>query len=235
MINCNYLNSLSVLSLYEGELLGKVNNLFFSNNLKKLEEIEIISENDTKLILPAKNIYKIGKNAITIKNNQCLNIKINSTNLIACPINSKGYTINGEYLGYIKEISITDKFATSKIYLENNKVLEYGDIASCGKNTVIFNCKENKINIKKFEPVIQNEFVKNDNSEVVAVSEKEVKQEKPKLKEISDTFLLGRKCTKDIINFNNEILIKANTVINKKNLKEIKKYNKLRELMLFCK
>ena len=48
-------------------------------------------------------------------------------------------------------------------------------------------------------------------------------------------FLLGRVCTKDIFNFNNEILIKAHGIINKKNLKEVNKYGKLRELMLFSK
>ena len=48
-------------------------------------------------------------------------------------------------------------------------------------------------------------------------------------------FLIGRICTKDIFNFNNELLIKEHAVINKKNLKEINKYGKLRELMLYCK
>ena len=40
---------------------------------------------------------------------------------------------------------------------------------------------------------------------------------------------------KDIFNFNNELLIKAHSVINKKNLKEINKFGKLRELMLYSK
>ena len=48
-------------------------------------------------------------------------------------------------------------------------------------------------------------------------------------------FLLGRICTKDIFNFNNELLIKAHAVVNKKNLKEISKFGKIRELMLYSK
>ncbi|MCQ2564930.1 MAG: hypothetical protein MJ152_03655, partial [Clostridia bacterium] len=51
----------------------------------------------------------------------------------------------------------------------------------------------------------------------------------------NNVFLLGRIFTKDIFNFNNELLIKAHTIINKKHLKEVNKFGKLRELMLFSK
>ena len=33
-------------------------------------------------------------------------------------------------------------------------------------------------------------------------------------------FLIGRICLKDIVNFNNEILIKANSIVNKKSVYE---------------
>ena len=54
----------------EGGFLGTVDKICFNKNLKKLIQLEIIGENGIKLILKSKNIYKIGKNAITIKNNQ---------------------------------------------------------------------------------------------------------------------------------------------------------------------
>lgn len=235
MLYCNDLYTLSVLSLYEGELIGVVDKLYFDKNLKKLLQVEIVSNNGVKLVLKTKNIYKIGKNAITIKNNQLVEIKDDNANLVSCPINSKVYSINGEYLGVIKEISVNDKYLTQKISLDNNNVLDVGNIASCGKNTVIFNDGE-KININKFLPQQSPKTIKMEkHTKTVEIQPilKEEKTEQPKVENIE--FLIGRRCKKDILNFNNEVLIKANGLVNKKNLKEIKKYGKLRELMLFCK
>lgn len=238
MYYCNDFYSLSVLSLYEGELLGKVDKLFFDKKLKKLIEIELVGEDGSKLSLETKNIYHIGKNAITVKNNQAVNLKVDETTLYACPINSKAYSITGEFLGVIKEISVNEKFITQKISFDNNNVIDVENIASFGKNTVIF-YGDTKINMKKFEPYKTPKIFKQkvqqlvqsmpveENSNVVLI-------EKPKHIQNAD-FLLGRVCTKDIFNFNNEILIKAHTIINKKNLKEVNKFGKLRELMLYSK
>ncbi|MCQ2564386.1 MAG: PRC-barrel domain-containing protein, partial [Clostridia bacterium] len=110
MYCCNELNSLCVLSLYEGELIGNVNKLYFDKKLRKLISLELIGENDAKFLLPTKNIYHIGKNAITIKNNLAINLKVEESNLCVCPIGAKAYTIRGEYLGVIKEVSLNEKF-----------------------------------------------------------------------------------------------------------------------------
>jgi len=235
MYSCNDFKTLSVLSLYEGDLLGVVNNLFFSKDLKKILEIELISEDGVKLSLPTKNIYKIGKNAIIVKNNQAVTFKMETTNLNACPIGAKTYSINGEYLGNIKEITFNEKFLVQKIYLDNSNILMVENLASCGKNTMIFYA-EKKINLNKFEPVQQPKIYKEQDvqlARVLPIKNKEVNNE---IKSVdSSSMLLGRVCSKDILNFNNEILIKANGIVNKKNLKEIKKFGKLKELMLYIK
>lgn len=236
MFYCNDFNSLSVLSLYEGDLLGVVDKLYFSKNLKKLEQIELVGEDGLSLILPTKNIYKVGKNAITVKNNQAVLLKTETNNLSLCPINSKAYTLNGEFLGIVKEISFNEKFITQKISLDNNETLDVESVASCGKNTIIFNKNNFRLNIKKFEPIKTPKEFKTENLQVASTLPTEPKQEVGKKLIVNNTdFLLGRKCSKDILNFNNEILIKANSVVNKRNLKEIKKYGKIRELMLYIK
>ena len=234
MFYCNELYSLSVLSLYEGDLLGTVGKIYFNKNLKKLIQLEITGENGVKLILKSKNIYKIGKNAITIKNNQQVEIKEENLELINCPINSKVYSINGEFLGVIKEIIVDEKYNTEKISLDNNNVLDVTNIASCGKNTVIFNDVK-KINVKNFIPEKTPKILKNTEKQQTIEIQPIITENSEKSKMDNMDFLIGRRCKKDILNFNNEILIKANTIINKKNLKEIKKYGKLRELMLFSK
>lgn len=242
MYYCNELKSLSVLSLYEGELLGIVDKLYFDKKMKKLTALELIGDNDKKLVLPTKNIYHIGKNAITVKNNQAVDIKIDDCTFCLCPIGSKAYSINGEYLGIIKEMTFNDKFITQKISLDNNDVVEVSHLASCGKNTVIFydNITKN-INVKKFTPNKQPVKFKTDNTQTLSTMPFEqdncsvIPVDSPKQPMQTTDFLLGRVCTKDIYNFNNELLIKAHGIINKKNLKEINKYGKLRELMLYTK
>lgn len=238
MLYCNDLNSLSVLSLYEGELLGVVDKLYFSEKLKKLIEIELINENGVKLILPTKNIYKIGKNAITVKNNQMVYLKTDNNNLILNPINSKAYSINGEYLGIIKEINFNEKFITQKISFDNNQTIGLDKLASCGKNTVIFNTANAKINKNKFKPENTDKILQTNNVEqvdILSINKENKNTNKANAVQQNPDFLIGRKCVKDIFNFNNEILIKANTLVNKRNLKEIKKFGKLRELMLYSK
>lgn len=239
---CNQLLSLSVLSLYEGELLGKVDKLYFDKKLKKLTEIEILGDNDTKYMLNTKNIYHIGKNALTVKNNQAVTLKVEQADMTLAPLGSKVYSINGEYLGVIKEIDLDDKFLTKKFSLDNNNTLDISLLASCGKNTIIFYDKSSKVNIQKFTPSKTPKQFKSitvEDANILPIEDdnkniEPIIQEKPRPINNSD-FLLGRTCVKDIFNFNNELLIKAHSLITKKNLKEISKYGKLRELMMFSK
>ena len=239
MYSFNDLISKNVLSLYEGELLGCVEKLYFDKKIKKLIALEVLSENETRFILPTKNIYKVGKHAITIKNNQALNLKIEETNLCRFPILSKAYTINGEYLGTIKDVTINSKFITETLSLEDNATIDINLLASCGKNTIIFYDKHQP---KKTSTRSTNKPDEYKQESVQTVSILPIENISPTYNEnqIKPTvqnpnFLLGRICTKDIFNFNNELLIKSHGVVTKKNLKEINKYGKLRELMLFSK
>lgn len=235
MYYCNEFLSKSVLSLYEGELIGTVDKLYFDKKLKRLVEIELIGENDTRYRLPTKNIYHVGKNAITVKNNQAVSLKVEDSPLLPSPINSKAYSINGEFLGVIKEISLDDKFYSNKLSLENS-TLPVSALATCGKNTIIFYDNSEKINLNKFTPKPSPKQFKTETTAVVEtqILTNAVPIESPKNIQNTD-FLLGRICTKDIYNFNNELLIKSQSKVNKKNLKELTRFGKIRELMLYSK
>lgn len=241
MFYCNDFKSLSVLSLYEGELLGVVDKLFFDKKMKKLLEIELVGSDGAKLFLPTKNIYHVGKNAITVRNNDAVSLSRKYTEFYSAPISVKVYSINGEFMGVVQEVAFNEKFLTDKIALENNTLLDVKDIASCGKNTIIFYNNNNKIKIERFEPKQPKVFKQKEIVSIaktlpvdeVSVEPKSIEVKQPLVQDSS--FLIGRICTKDIFNFNNEILIKAHAVVNKKNLKEINKFGKLRELMLFTK
>ncbi|MBQ9795700.1 MAG: hypothetical protein IJW36_01885 [Clostridia bacterium] len=241
MYYCKELNSMAVLSLFEGELLGKVDKLFFDKKLKKLNELELIGEDGAKLTLPTKNIYRIGKNAITVKNNQAVSLKQENAENFPAPLNSKAYSINGEFLGIVEEVSINEKFFSNKVVLGNGTILNVENLASYGKNAIIFHDDEKKINIKNFMPNKTPKAFQTE--EVKMVSTLPIEQTASKVVPIENVnslaqnsdFLVGRICVKDIYNFNNEVLIKANTSITKKALKDITKFGKLRELMLFSK
>lgn len=236
MYYCNEFLSKSILSLYEGELIGKVDKLYFDKKLKRLVELELIGENDTRYILPTKNIYHIGKNAITVKNNQAVLLKVEESTLLSSPVDSKAYSINGEYLGVIKEISLDDKFNCEKFSLDNSTI-PINSLATCGKNTIIFYDNSEKINLNKFKTKPSPKIFKTEPVQVAQVQplpKNVVPVDTPKITQNTD-FLLGRICTKDIYNFNNELLIKNNTKVTSKTLKEIVKYGKVRELMLYSK
>lgn len=246
MYYCNEIYSLSVLSLYEGELLGTVDKLYFDKKLKKLCELELVSDNGAKLILPSKSIYHLGKNAITVKNNQAVSLKIEENPMLSCPIGSKAYSITGEYLGSVNLISLNDKFEVEKLSLDNDTILDINNLATCGKNTLIFNDSNNKIDTKKFVPQKTPKFFKSEKVQSASIMPEEEKNQnieeikpepnQPQSQAVKmDEILLGRVCTKDIYNFNNELIIKAHSIVNKKNLKDIKKYGKIRELMLYSK
>lgn len=238
MYYCKDFNSLSVLSLYEGELLGMVDKLYFDKKLKKLCEIELVGDDGAKLILPTKNIYHVGKNAITVKNNQAIVLKSVEKDYCLAPINSKVYSITGEFLGVVQELSFDEKFLSQKISLDNGEVLDVKDLASCGRNTIVFYNNGQKINLNNFVPQKQPKNFKDkvvQMASVLPVENKGVKIENKQPIVQNSNFLIGRVCTKDIFNFNNELLIKAHTIVNKKNLKEISKFGKLRELMIYSK
>lgn len=239
-MNYNEIKELSVLSLYEGELLGKVDKVFFDKKLKKLMELELVGEDGARLILQTKNIYNIGKNAITVKNNDAVQLKNETSENVCFPIGCKVFSINGEFLGVSQDIAINSKFLVEKLVLNNDTTLDINRLASCGKNAIIFFTGEEKINVKNFVPAKTIKKLKAEESQIVEtmpVEEKSVEaiEIKENVLMQNTDFLLGRVCVKDILNFNNEVLIKAHGIVNKKNLKEINKYGKLRELMLYLK
>lgn len=233
------IKELSVLSLYEGELLGKVDKLLFDEKLKKLIELELIGEDGAKLKLKTKDIYNVGKNAITIKNNNAISIKTESNREFYEPLGCKVFSINGEFLGVAEDVVLNNKFVVEKLVLNNNELLDINKLASCGKNAVVFFTNEEKINVKNFTPNKNFKMPKLQNKQEVLIlpvekDEQEINNN-TQVQFQNANFLLGRTCVKDIVNFNNEILIKAQTVVNKKNLKEVNKFGKLRELMLYSK
>lgn len=238
--------SMPVLSLYEGELIGQISKIYFDKKLKKIAYFVVNCEGDLSYILYPKNIYKLGKNAITIKNMSCLILDIENNNdeVVLMPLNSKTYTIQGEYIGKIVEIAVDDKFNINNILLDNDNFLDCKQLASCSKNTVIMYDENTKVNVSRFKHKLTPNLFKTKDDKVKTVSTmpypptmEEPVQDVTLPSNVSNNpkFMIGRIATKDIMLDDKKCLIKANSTITEKTLSLACIHNKVKELMLCSK
>jgi len=230
-----------VLTIYEGELVGQVSKLYFDKKLKKITHFIITSEDGINYCLLPRNIYKHGKNAITIKNSSLLTLEFSEdlNEYIPLPLDSKTYTIQGEYLGKIKSISVDDKYQLTEISLDNDKILDHTSLASCGKNTIIVYDENTNVDISKFKRFLPPRIFKS--KQEVTVTTQPLEQTKldntlPNNKqEVKNNpkFLIGRMATKDIFLADNKLLIKENSTITSRTLTLAYTHNKIKELLIF--
>lgn len=234
--------SMPVLSLYEGELIGQISKIYFDKKLRKIAYFVVSCEGDLSYILYPKNVYKLGKNAITIKNISCLILNIDDIDdTVLMPLNSKTYTIQGEYIGKIEEITVDDKFIINNILLDNEKFLDCKQLASCSKNTVIMYDENTKVNVSRFKHKLpKNIFKAKEETKSVSCMPYPPVIEQP-IQEITlpsnisnnPKFMIGRIATKDIMLDEKKLLIKANSTITEKTLSLACIHNKVKELMLY--
>ncbi len=226
-----------ILSLYDGELLGNINKAYFDKAKKKIKHFEILNEEDICYCLTPKNIYTIGKHAITIKNKQTLTISLNEpigSNLLL-PINVKVYSLQGEYLGIVTDYSISDKYNIENLILDNQKLIDINDVASCSNNSIVVYYTNDRINIKNFRYRIQS---KKDNQTKVKVLPKLFSSfNKISISPLNkkENFIIGRICTKDIFDNEHNIIIKQNSTITNQILALASSKNKLQDLMKYSK
>lgn len=240
MNNIKNILDLPVLSLYEGEFVGTVSKIFFDKKLKKLTALQLVTEDDLRYILYPQNIYKLGKNAITIKNSSCLELYLDENlDYVVNPYNSKTYTIQGEYLGKIEEITINEKYHICSIILDNGNNLDNKNLASCSKNTIIMYDENTKVNVKKFNINFSPKFLKSKNKQVKTMPAPQEENETTNLEtsNISNNrkFLIGRIALKDIMLDEKKTLIKANSTVTENVINNALIANKIKELMLYSK
>ena len=241
MHKINEIISMPVLSLYEGELVGQISKIYFDKKLKKISYFIVNCEGDLSYILYPKNIYKLGKNAATIKNLSCLILELetNNQNTVPMPINSKVYTIQGEYIGKIVEISIDDKFNVANILLDNNNFIDICLLASCSKNTIILFDENSNINLSNFKNRIRKKLFKiKENKNIVQTlpysgnNHQFQEQNESSITINNPQFLLGRIATTDIMLNNKKVLVKANSTITQNIILLAQNNNKIKDLTL---
>lgn len=224
-----------ILSLYEGEILGNIDKVFFDKSKRKIMSFEILNEEGLSYCLLPKHIYTLGKHAITIKNKQNLTLTLNEDNYskTILPLDVKVYSLQGEYLGIAKDYSITEKFELENIILDNQNLISVGEIASCSSSSIVAYYDEH-VNIKSFRYKIQRK--PNENNKVKVLPKLFTSFNKIATNQSQKSnFVVGRICTKDILDNQRNIIIKQNSTITDQTIALASSKNKLQELMKYSK
>ena len=220
-----------VVSVYNGQIEGIVNNILFNN--KKQAKYLVISQNDEQfLVLETKDIYKTGEGAVIVKNSDVLSLMESSElKMKECfsPINSIVVSIDGNYIGHVSDIELDNKY-NIKNFIVDGQVFDLNKVINISESAIIINTLDIKTNLSKFKSktkiVIGNERITN---QTVSVMSNQTIL--PNRTMLNYNFLIGRRVSKDILNFNGEIIIKENQTVNSKVLDIARINGKLRELI----
>ncbi len=220
-----------VVSVYNGQIEGIVNNILFNN--KKQAKYLVISQNDEQfLVLETKDIYKTGEGAVIVKNSDVLSLMESSELKIKecfSPINSIVVSIDGDYIGHVSDIELDNKY-NIKNFIVDGQVFELNKVINISESAIIINTLDTKTSLSKFKSktkiVMGNERITN---QTVSVMSNQTIL--PNRTMLNYNFLIGRRVSKDILNFNGEIIIKENQTVNSKVLDIARINGKLRELI----
>lgn len=226
-----------ILSLYEGEILGSINKVYLNKSKNKITCFEVIDEEDLNYCLQPKSIYTIGKHATTIKNKQNLILSLNliDENYLTLPLNVKVYSLQGEYLGIVKDYIISEKFELQKLILDNQNEINFTETASIGSNSIVVYYDQKHVNINSFRYRIKPKTNPDTKVKVlpkIFSSFNKIIASSPDKKE---NFLVGRICTKDIFDNHQNIIIKQNSTITDQTLAIASSKNKLHDLIKYSK
>ena len=245
-----------VVNLYSGKYEGTVKNISFDEKFKQAKWLILFDEEGEEFALDINKIYIIGKNAVTVKNEDGI-FKLNSIDGILNnnPINLSCCTVYGEVLGRLSDIEFNKNFYVESFCVED-KTYNANKIINIGQEFVIVNDTDKKITISNFKPKF--EIKKESPVSIVTIQPVEtIENTLPKIESVesvetkkpfiineginqqriisNQNFLLGRKATKTIYGINNEIIVKKDNTINSKNLEYAKLHNKISELAVFSK
>lgn len=222
-----------VVSVFNGQIEGVVSNILF--NEKRHAKYLIISQNDEQFwVLDTANIFKLGDGAVIIKNSDCLNLMASKELEIKncfSPINSIVVSLNGNFLGYVTDIELDEKFNILSFSSTNKNAVSLNEIINLSESVIITtHGVNNKPKLSRFKTKQQINKIqpKSDTRVVSALTEPDTIL--PNRTVTNYNFLINRKVSKNIVNFNGEIIIKENQIINSKVLDIARINGKIREL-----
>lgn len=221
--------SKQVISLYNCECVGIVTNILFDKTKKNIKYLIVLNEeDDIEYALETNGIVKIDSDAVLIKNNEELKLKSNldleTANYFAL-INLPVFNIDGKCLGNVNEINVDEKFKIESIEANNEEILR----ENLSKIEKIVLCSNNKINLNRYKKRVKFEKPKENYTVTLQTSTPKL----PTKALINESMLLNRIVYNNILDHNNQTIIKSNTIINNAVIETAKKYGKLKDLIKY--
>ncbi len=221
-----------VVSVFDGQIEGIVSNILFND--KKRAKYLIISQNDEQFwVLDTSNIFKLGDGAVLIKNTSVLTLMESmelKTKQCFSPINSIVVDIDGNLLGNVKDIELDSRFNIVNFLTTSSKQISLKDTINLSDTAIVCSTNENKPKLSHFKTknkvVINSNIVETETVNIMSKNETIL----PNRTVVNYNFLINRKVSKNILNFNGEIIIKENQIINSKILDIARINGKIREL-----
>ncbi len=231
MLKVSNIISSYVVSVYNGQIEGVVSNILF--NEKKRAKYLIISQNDEQfLVLDTAKIYKIGDGAVIVKNSNALDLMASKELEIKncfSPINSIVVSLNGNFLGYVSDIELDEKLNMKNFVVREGEVINLNNIVNISDSAIIISTDEKKPKLGNFKEKSKIQISLNNSNEIVNILEKP-DTILPNRTVTNYNFLINRKVSKNILNFNGEVIIKENQIITSKILDIARINGKIREL-----
>lgn len=263
MYNISQIISLPVISIYESCNVGIITEVLFDNTTKKAIALCIVDENEIsiKKSINMRSIYKIGADAVIIRNCDQINLqecnKMGAQNLVF-PNNFTVFDTDGVKLGNVTDIELDSSYKITKIIVDNNTSINASRILTFKQNILIIKNSNLKLSSfkssKKIKVNLADDYVVKNLSNTHTINDEtttynqEVNENINTVAQNPNTtistpqktitnynFLIGRKVLQNIVNINGEILARKDSVITYKMLDNMRKYGKLCELMSYSK
>ena len=237
MNKLSQLISLPVINIYNAKIEGCVENIYINSKTKKVEQLIVYDEdNDTYKTVIFSQIYKIGIDAIFIKNSSMITLSENLQPLspyLTSPINAKCYDFDGKYMGLLQDI-LTESNAITSIIIDDNQYSVKSIVSLT--NTLVLLSMDKTISIKRYRPYskkikVNTSSATNSDEPIVNI----LNSPHPTKQITNYNFLINRVIIKDIKTSSGEIIANKDTIITVKTINKLRHYGKLKELVLYSK
>lgn len=220
-----------IISIYNGKTEGYVKNILFDTKLNKICFLQFFDDKtQEEKLLPAKNIFNVGQDAITIKNNSVILLDTINTSNYASPVNYEVYTIEGNKVGKIIDIELENTNNVKRLILQNKTHLLTNQILQIGENIVFLKNSQNKVTVNNFKDKTKITKSKQNIKVELQNNTSLTNYQKPNKLLGNYDFLIGRKNSKNIYADNGALIVKKQTKITTLVIEMVCKYGKLKEL-----
>ena len=223
-----------VLSIYDGEFIGYIKNVFVDEKLRKVLWLCIFDDNteEEKIISP-KGVYSFEGNAVMIKNKADIFLAGTIITKDISLIGYKIYSLDGTVTGKITDIEVDSKLYITNIFQQNDEQFDKTTVLKIGNSIIIQkNSKTDKLN--DFRPRQISDLQISNNRKVVALKEQNQNKIQPtKLLTDGYGFLIGRKVGQNIYSENGTLLAKKQSVITAHLIDTASQNGKLKELTTY--